>query len=78
MSDEINIETVKLSKVLGTASVNIGGATAFSGYSEEVKRQVAVTAALEIIKEKSTNIVGDMNNLSDYADSIIEAMGRTE
>jgi hypothetical protein len=48
----------------------------FSHFDEKLKRQVAVTAALELINANVGNgsIKDHMNNLSRYADQILNAM----
>ncbi|WP_273860569.1 hypothetical protein [Photobacterium sp. GSS17] len=87
----LEINGVKLAEVLGTAphSATSGWYTTYSRLDKQIKRQVAVTAALELIRadvQAATARVGNstatlqshLDSLSEYADIIQKAMDTEE
>ncbi|MGF1727189.1 hypothetical protein [Photobacterium nomapromontoriensis] len=91
--DTVNFKDILMTHVVDNATgqypdIKKNPSTLFANQSEQIKRQLAVTAALELIRtdisasfstggtsSKSTYILENhMENLSGYADKIVEAM----
>lgn len=74
MADTLKIESVNMKDILGTKVNRHGGkiCTDYSMYSEETKRQLAVTAVLEIIKSNGETM--SIYNLKEYTDVVFAAM----
>lgn len=81
MADTLKIETVNFTNILGTEASRAFSddfETPFSQYSEQAKREVAVTAVLELIRAKvgaeGGRLSDQMKNLNTYTDYILAAM----
>lgn len=83
MADTLKIDSVKMQDILGTGTVSWNSderlKTQFSDYSDQAKREVAVTAVLEIIKAKAGaegggRLSDQMKNLNFYTKCILAAM----
>lgn len=88
---KVEFNSVDFKKLLNVKA-RTGGGTIFFASDESTKRQLAVVAALELIKadvsssyanggtatKSSYALESHMKNLSDYADCIVQAMAGTK